>query len=60
LIGVWGSRFCLEFIKNNQEAFESNMLFNMGQWLSLPFIIWGIGLIITSLKKSKVDLKPVK
>ncbi|MEI7502901.1 MAG: prolipoprotein diacylglyceryl transferase [Paludibacter sp.] len=46
LIGVWGSRFVLEFIKINQEAFESNMVLNMGQWLSLPFIIWGIGLII--------------
>ncbi|MEI8086450.1 MAG: prolipoprotein diacylglyceryl transferase [Paludibacter sp.] len=46
LIGVWGSRFVLEFIKINQEAFESNMVLNMGQWLSLPFIVWGIGLII--------------
>lgn len=46
LIGVWGSRFVLEFIKMNQEAFESNMPLNMGQWLSLPLIIWGIGLII--------------
>jgi len=46
LIGVWGSRFVLEFIKLNQEAFESNMPLNMGQWLSLPLIIWGIGLII--------------
>lgn len=46
LIGVWGSRFVLEFIKMNQEAFESNMALNMGQWLSLPLIIWGIGLII--------------
>jgi len=50
LIGVFGSRFVLEFIKINQEAFESNMILNMGQWLSLPFIIWGIGLIIRSFK----------
>lgn len=52
LIGVWGSRFALEFIKNNQEAFESIMILNMGQWLSLPFIIWGIGLIIRSFRIS--------
>jgi len=54
LIGVFGSRFFLEFIKLNQEAFESNLPINMGQWLSLPFIIWGIGLIIRSYKTSTV------
>jgi len=50
LIGVFGSRFLLEFIKINQEAFESNMSLNMGQWLSLPFIIWGIYLLFRSTK----------
>ena len=53
LIGVFGSRFLLEFIKLNQEAFESNLSLNMGQMLSLPFIIWGIGLIIRSTKSPK-------
>jgi len=50
LIGIFGSRFALEFIKNNQEVFESNLSLNMGQILSLPFIIWGIWLIVRSLK----------
>ena len=50
LIGIFGSRFGLEFIKNAQEAFESNFPLNMGQMLSLPFIIWGIWLIYRSLK----------
>lgn len=53
LIGIFGSRFLLEFIKMNQEAFESNMLLNMGQILSLPFIVWGIWLIQKS-KKVKI------
>jgi len=48
LIGVFGSRFVLEFIKNNQEAFESGLPLNMGQWLSLPFIVWGIWLLLRS------------
>ena len=48
LIGIFGSRFLLEFIKNNQEVFESNLSLNMGQILSLPFIVWGIWLIIRS------------
>lgn len=50
LIGIFGSRFLLEFIKLNQESFESGMLLNMGQILSIPFIIWGIWLIIQSSK----------
>jgi prolipoprotein diacylglyceryltransferase len=54
LIGVFGSRFLLEFIKLNQEAFESNMFLNMGQILSLPFIIWGIALLIRSSRKQNV------
>jgi len=51
LIGIFGSRFLLEFIKLDQEAFESGMLLNMGQILSIPFIIWGIWLIIRSGQK---------
>ncbi|NDP20329.1 MAG: prolipoprotein diacylglyceryl transferase [Paludibacter sp.] len=53
LIGIWGSRFLLEFIKLNQEDFESNLFLNMGQILSLPLIIWGIGLLIRSARKQK-------
>jgi len=42
LIMVFVFRFCIEFIKNPQEDFEQNMMFNMGQWLSTPFIILGV------------------
>ena len=55
IFGVWleivfFTRFMLEFIKFNQEAFESNMFLNMGQLLSLPFIIWGIWLMVRAFK----------
>lgn len=54
LIGIFFTRFLLEFIKNDQEEFEANMLLNMGQILSIPFILFGIYLIIRALKnKSK-------
>ena len=43
LIGIFLPRFCIEFIKNNQEAFEETMLLNMGQLLSIPFVIAGCG-----------------
>lgn len=56
IFGVWleivfFTRFVLEFIKNDQEAFEGNFLLNMGQVLSIPFIIWGIYLMIMALKR---------
>ena len=50
LLGIFGTRFLLEFLKWNQVAFEYGMLLNMGQWLSVPFIIWGIYLVIRASK----------
>ncbi len=46
------ARFFIEFIKANQEAFEQNMTLNMGQWLSIPYVIIGLFLIYWSLTKS--------
>jgi prolipoprotein diacylglyceryltransferase len=40
----------LEFIKNDQVAFEANMTLNMGQLLSSPFVIAGIVLVVIGLK----------
>lgn len=57
LLGIFGTRFLLEFIKLNQEAFESGMILNMGQILSVPFIIWGIWLIMNSNKAVAVKAK---
>jgi prolipoprotein diacylglyceryltransferase len=48
LIGVFLTRFLLEFIKNNQESFEDSMVLNMGQLLSVPLIVWGVYLLIKS------------
>lgn len=48
LTSVFTFRFCIEFIKNNQVDFEEDMLLNMGQLLSIPFILCGIALLIYS------------
>ena len=48
---LFGMRFLIEFVKNDQVAFESGMALNMGQWLSIPFILLGIGLIVYSNRK---------
>jgi prolipoprotein diacylglyceryl transferase len=48
-------RFLLEFIKNDQVAFEADMVLNMGQLLSIPFILLGIVFVIYSFKKPKTS-----
>ena len=55
LIMVFGFRFCIEFIKNPQEHFEETMMFNMGQLLSMPFIIAGIISLIISSRQTKPE-----
>ena len=50
LVGIFLSRFFLEFIKNVQVAFEEGMALNMGQLLSIPFVLAGIALIVIGLK----------
>ncbi len=55
-IGIFLPRFLIEFIKNDQVAFESTMTLNMGQWLSIPFILIGIGLIIYAMSRPKVHI----
>ena len=47
------ARFIIEFFKENQEVFENNMLINMGQILSIPFILIGLTLIIWKSKQKK-------
>ncbi len=53
LIVLFGMRVLIEFIKNDQVAFESGMLLNMGQLLSIPFIIAGIIILVMSYVKKQ-------
>lgn len=55
-IGCFLPRIIIEFVKNPQEAFEANMLLNMGQLLSVPFVLAGIILVWRALKRPKVEL----
>ncbi len=41
-IGIFSIRFFIEFFKANQETFESHLILNMGQLLSIPFIVIGV------------------
>ena len=39
---IFLSRIFIELIKENQVDFESDMMFNMGQLLSVPFVVLGL------------------
>ena len=60
LIGIFLTRFFIEFIKLDQEAFEQGMLLNMGQLLSIPFILVGIYMIYRGMHRSPVDPDTVR
>ena len=56
LTWLFTARFFIEFVKNPQVAFEQGMTLNMGQLLSIPFILLGIGFIIYAMCRPKVKL----
>ena len=56
LVGTFLTRFCIEFIKNDQVDFEATMALNMGQWLSIPFVLAGIGLIIYAMRRPAIHI----
>lgn len=51
LVLLFTARICIEFFKENQVDFENQMPLNMGQILSIPFVIAGLLLILFSRKK---------
>ena len=61
LIGIFFTRFLIEFIKTEQEAFEKGMTLDMGQWLSIPFILLGSYMLVKALRQApKVEQEGVK
>jgi phosphatidylglycerol---prolipoprotein diacylglyceryl transferase len=53
LILVFSARFIIEFVKQNQESFEDSLSLNMGQILSIPFVIGGIVLVVLKWPKNE-------
>ncbi len=51
---IFTARFFIEFIKDVQVNFEKNMTLNMGQLLSIPFIIVGCLLLIYSFRTKSI------
>ena len=53
LVLLFGGRFFVEFIKRNQVPFEADLPIDMGQILSIPFVIAGLWFLWTSRSKAK-------
>ncbi|MDR0845355.1 MAG: prolipoprotein diacylglyceryl transferase [Tannerella sp.] len=53
MICIFTARFFIEFLKNNQEDFEAGMVINMGQTLSIPFVLMGAYFVWRAVKRSK-------
>ncbi|MDD6130849.1 MAG: prolipoprotein diacylglyceryl transferase [Prevotellaceae bacterium] len=52
LLLIFSSRILIEYTKENQEAFENGMLLNMGQLLSIPFVVLGAWCVWRGAKKT--------
>ncbi len=62
---TFSARFMIEFLKIEQSAFEKGMILNMGQILSIPFILIGAYLFFVNIEQlrsfdflTKVKAKP--
>ncbi|MFL5728107.1 MAG: prolipoprotein diacylglyceryl transferase [Cytophagaceae bacterium] len=51
LVILFTLRFLYEFLKEPQVAFEEEMQLYMGQWLSIPMIIFGLYVLMLSYRK---------
>lgn len=60
LIGIFASRFFIEMVKLVQEPWEIGMVnkigLNMGQLLSIPFVLLGIYFIYNAISKAKEEV----
>jgi len=52
VFAIFAFRFFIEFIKEKQVDFESHMILNMGQLLSIPFAVAGLVIIYLKTRKT--------
>ncbi|MEJ6799417.1 MAG: prolipoprotein diacylglyceryl transferase [Crocinitomicaceae bacterium] len=50
LILLFSARFFIEFIKIGQAERDAGLFLNTGQWLSIPFVLVGIYLVVRKVK----------
>jgi phosphatidylglycerol:prolipoprotein diacylglycerol transferase len=52
---IFIARFFIEFVKERQVSFEEQMTLDMGQLLSIPFVVVGVGFMFYGLMKTRRD-----
>lgn len=52
LVLLFSSRFAIEFLKERQVAFEAGLPLDMGQLLSIPFVLWGVWFLLRAKKQT--------
>ena len=57
MIGIWGVRFFVEFVKEGQTSRDYTSALNTGQMLSIPFVLVGVWLVVRAFNKQKVGAK---
>ncbi len=58
LTTIFTFRFFIEFLKDVQVSFERGMALDMGQWLSIPFIVLGIACMAGGKWLTRIAKKP--
>lgn len=56
LVLIFGFRFFVEFLKENQSTFEEGLILNMGQILSIPAVLGGLILIIQAREPGEEEI----
>ena len=52
-VAVFSARFLIEFVKELQVPEEAALPMDLGQLLSIPFVLLGIGLIVRAVRRGK-------
>jgi phosphatidylglycerol---prolipoprotein diacylglyceryl transferase len=51
MVLVFSARIMIEFFKTPQAVYEAGQMFSVGQYLSLPFVVLGVAMMLRSLRR---------
>jgi phosphatidylglycerol:prolipoprotein diacylglycerol transferase len=55
MVLIWTARFVIEFIKEGQNDNDAVWALKTGQWLSIPFILIGVYLLVRKIPQRELD-----
>jgi phosphatidylglycerol:prolipoprotein diacylglycerol transferase len=55
MVLIWTARFLIEFIKEGQNDNDAVWALKTGQWLSIPFILIGVYLLLRKIPQKELD-----